>query len=166
MDTVKNPILNSAEFVFENESGDFVPPAQFQIRVLDDENKYMFYLQDTLVDGIVYQKNNLAELTKAYPTSVNANTDGTIDLRNDAIDLLRVSPNSTNTMSGFATSFFQDQYYQRQNPKRIKYCALHPLESTLFASQSQFRKSVNRMVLSNTIKLRIYYTSPVVETIE
>ncbi len=166
MDTVKNPILNSAEFVFENESGDFAPPAQFQFRVLNDENKYMSFLQDTLVDGIVYQKNNLAELIKAYPTSVNTNTDGTIDLFSDARDLLRVGPNSTNTMSGFITSFFQDQYYQRQNPKRIKYCALHPLESAQFASQSQFRKSVNRFVLKDNIKLKIYYTTPVVETIE
>ena len=57
------------------------------------------------------------------------------------------------------TNFFQVQYGQRKNEKRIKYCSLHPLES-------QFRKSVNRFVLKDNIKLKIYYTTPVVETIE
>lgn len=164
MDTVKNAILNSAEIVLENEAGDFTPPAKFQFRVLNDENKYMSFLQDTVVDGNVYQINHRTELTDAY-SSVLPNTDGTIDLMSDANDLLRITPNSTNIMSGFATAFFQDQYFQQSNPKRIKYVALHPLENVQF-SESQFRKSVNRLNLSSNIKLKIYYTTPVVETLE
>jgi hypothetical protein len=159
MDTVENAILNSAEIVFENELGDFAPPAQFQFRVLDDENKYRSFLLDTLIDGIIYQPVDL-ELKAAYINSVTfENSDGTMDLRNDALEVAYVKPGTTNLMATFLTSFFQDQYAQRNNEKRIRYGSLHPIES-------QFRKSVNRMVLSDNIKLKIYYTTPVVETKE
>lgn len=166
MDTVENAVLNSAEFVFENETSDFAPPPKFQFRVLNEENKYATFLQDTLVDGNVYQINKQSELISAYPNGVLPNADGTIDLLSDARDLLRVSSNSANMMSGFVTSFFQDQYFQKDNPKRITYCALHPIESDQYSSETQFRKSVNRLVLKDNIKLKIYYTTPVVETIE
>lgn len=166
MDTVQNAVLNSAELVFENETSDFAPPSKFQFRVLNEENKYASFLQDTIVDDNVYQINNRNELLSAYPTGVLPNGDGTIDLLSDAIDLFRVSPNSTNTMSGFITTFFQDQYYQRNNPKRINYGALHPLESDQYSAETQFRKSVNRIIIKDNIKLKIYYTTPVVETIE
>ena len=157
MDTVSIPVINSAELVFENESSEFPPPSQFQFRVLNEQNYYGSFLQDTVVDGKKYVKNNVLELRAAYP-SVSPNEDGTIDLLSDAGggSVLKVGTNSTNIMSVFLTAFFQDQYAQRKNEKRIKYCAFHPLES-------QFRKSVNRLVLKDKIKLRVYYTSPVVE---
>ena len=159
MDTVKNAILNSAELVFENEPSDFPPPAQFQFRVLDDNNKYATYLQDTIVDGNVYQITHVHELQAAYGFSVLPNADGTVDLLSDAGALLTTSANAGNTMSAFVTTFFQDQYLQRNNEKRIKYCSLHPRET-------QWRKSVNRFIMNDNIKLKIYYTTPVVETLE
>ena len=155
MDTVSNPVINSAELVFENESSEFPPPSRFQLRVLNEQNYYGSFLQDTVVDGKTYTINNRSELLAAYQ-SVFPNNDGTIDLLSDEGSILNVSANSTNTTSGFLTVFFQNQYTQRKNEKRLKYCALLPLET-------QFRKSVNRIVLKDKIKLRVYYTTPVVE---
>ena len=159
MDTVKNPVLNSAELVFENESSEFPPPSQFQFRVLNDQNQYRSYFKDTLVNGKTFEKDDL-ELLQAYKFSVAPNaSDGTMDLGNDLWQVLYVRPNISNTISAFLTEFFQAQYTQRKNDKRIKYCAFLPLET-------QFRKSVNRFVMKDNIKLKIYYTTPIVETIE
>lgn len=157
MDTVSNPVINSAELVFENESSEFPPPSQFQFRILNEQNYYGSFLKDTVVDGKTYAISNRSELLAAYQ-SVFPNEDGTIDLLSDAGSVLKVSTNSTNTISAFLTAFFQDQYTQRKNEKRLKYCTLLPLES-------QYRKSVNRLVLKDKIKLRVYYTTPVVENI-
>ena len=161
MDTVANPILNSAELVFENESSDFPPPSRFQFRALNDQNKYKSFLRDSLVDGVVTPFFD-SELFVAYQSAVVSNSIGsTMDIMGDQVssDPYLVSAGATNSISAFVTNFFQVQYAQRKNEKRIKYCSLHPLES-------QFRKSVNRFVLKDNIKLKIYYTTPVVETIE
>lgn len=161
MDTVKNPILNSAELYFENESSEFPPPSRFQFRVLNDQNMYKSVFLDSVVNG--EPKLFLdQELYAAYLNTVEFNfNDGTMDLKGDVSskNALNVSAGSTNSISAFLTEFFQTQYVQRDYEKRIEYCAFHPLET-------QFRKSVNRFVMSDKVTLRIYYTTPVVETIE
>ncbi len=155
MDTVDTPILNSAELVIENETGDFPPPASFQFRALNKDNTYKSALIDTVINEAAAQYFD-PEITSAYSRSVLFDPDnGSMDLKSDVGGNapLYVSAGTTNSMSAFLTEFFQSQYVQRDNKKRIEYCAFQPNTST-------FRKTVNRIVLKNNIKLKIYYTTP------
>jgi hypothetical protein len=157
MDTVKNAVLNSAELVIEGEQSDFAFPPQFQLRAITIKNFFQSYYKDTVINGVstrivdvetlaIYQSSNSAQF----------NTNGTIDIKADNTEVAYPSVNQSYEIRSFLTQFFQVQYGARNSAKRMNYVALLP-------RISQFHKTVNRSVLKNNIKLKLYYTSPIPE---
>ncbi len=157
MDTVKNAVLNSAELVIEGEQSEFAFPPQFQFRAITDKNFFQLYYQDTVINGATTRIVD-TELQSIYYSSGAAefNANGTIDIRGDDSEVAYPSANQSFEIHTFLTQFFQVQYGARNSAKRINYVALVP-------RITQFNKTVNRSVLNNNIKLKLYYTSAIPE---
>jgi hypothetical protein len=157
MDTVENAVLNSAELVIEGEQDEFSFPPQFQFRALTKSNYYRTYLQDTVINGVSSSiVDTETRAIYAFTQAAHFNDNGTIDLNSDDRNIAYPSASQSFIISSFLTQFFQVQYGARDNPKRIDYVALVP-------RISQFNKTVNRSVLKNNIKLKLYYTSAIPE---
>ena len=157
MDTVKNAVFNSAELVIEGEQSEFAFPPQFQFRAMTVKNFFQSYYQDTVLNGVSTRLID-TETLSIYSASGAAefNLNGTIDIKGDDTDVAYPSANQSFEIRSFLTQFFQVQYGARNSAKRINYVALVP-------RISQFHKTVNRCVLNNNIKLKLYYTSPIPE---
>ena len=155
MDTVKNAVLNSAELVIEGEQSEFAFPPQFQLRAITDKNYFQSWYEDTEVDGAFVRLVD-TEFILFYESTVQRNQNGTIDIKGDNTDVAYPAVNQSFEIRSYLTQFFQVQYGARYSASRMNYVALVP-------RISQFHKTVNRSVLNNTIKLKLYYTSPIPE---
>jgi hypothetical protein len=158
MDTVSNAVLNSAELVIEGEQSEFSFPPQFQLRAMTDKNYFQEYAQDTVINGVA-SKIVDTETVLIYGSSSAATINqftGFIDINGDDQQIVYPSANQSFVISSYLTQFFQVQYGARNSAKRMNYVALLP-------RISHFYKSVNRCVLNNNIKLKLYYTSAIPE---
>jgi hypothetical protein len=157
IDTVKNAVLNSAELVIEGEQSDFAFPPQFQFRAMTEKNFFQSYYQDTVINGAFSRLDDTETRSIYYNSSaVEYNLNGTIDIKGDDTDVAYPSANQSFEIRSFLTQFFQVQYGARNSAKRMNYVALVP-------RITQFNKTVNRCVLNNSIKLKLYYSSPITE---
>ncbi|MBK5279943.1 MAG: DUF4270 family protein [Bacteroidia bacterium] len=159
MDTVENAVLNSAELVIEGEQSEFAFPPQFQLRAMTDKNFFQSWItQDTTIGGVFTRFVDTETLSIFWASgAVQKNDNGTLDLLADNNkDVAYLSANQSFVISSYLTQFFQVQYGARKSSKRMNYVALVP-------RISQFNKTVNRSVLKNNIKLKMYYTSPIPE---
>ncbi len=157
MDTVKNAVLNSAELVIEGEQSDFSFPPEFQLRAITVKNFFQSYYRDTVISGTSTRIIDTETFSIYQPSgAAQFNTNGTIDIKADNTEVAYPRVNQSYEVRSFLTQFFQVQYGARNSAKRLNYVALVP-------RISQFHKTVNRCVLKDNIKLKLYYTSPIPE---
>ncbi|HEX5167928.1 MAG TPA: DUF4270 family protein [Cyclobacteriaceae bacterium] len=150
-DTIPAMIINSAELVIgdvEVPLTNQAPPTKFILRIIDDEN--LFKVDSTDQDVIDIAK---------YSFTVGSRSSGTgsyVILDDSRRATLTLPYSSTdNKYNGFLTLFLQELYKNRRNDG--------PLFSTvaLYPSSPAIGKTINRTVFNkNSIKLRVYYTRP------
>ena len=154
-DTIPYMMINSAELVINGlvESPTYQPPPlNFILRILDDENQ--FKIDNTEQDA-------LDILTYGFTVSSRASQTGSYIILDDTRQAaLNISYNATDKKyNGFCTLFLQELYKNRRNSE--------PIFSTmaLFPNSPSIGKSVSRVAFNkDSVKLRIYYTRPTLNT--
>jgi Domain of unknown function (DUF4270) len=145
-DTIPTMIINSAELEITNveSSADLTVPKQLSISLLNANNRFRVLASKDSTEYI------------AFNSTVLAGEDGNFFVTEDDRQLFTIDYSSTNnTYSGFPTFFFQK--ISELKPKKYLYWALR-------SSNPSPGKSVDRLVFpKDKIKLKIYYTQPILE---
>ena len=154
VDTIENAVFNSAELVVTNTSQKKAP-FFVQLRILDSTNHFRAPYIDSLVNDVIV--NTLPPYLSKIPTAWFIATGSTsIDVRGDQGSTIRVATDTYEIGKIFITEFCQQVYRHKHDKRRITTLALMP-------SESEFQKSVNGLVLDGNIKLRLYYSKPVIK---
>ena len=147
VDTIPNIILNSAELVIDPiESPTLPAPTTLELRVLNkNDNKF---------------KKSSDLIPSAYLGSVLYDKDGYVNLVSDtrtSFSMKLTIADGNYSYGGFLTDFTQLLYQTKNEEDRFQNFAIIPLSPG-------FGKSVNRLIFNkNNVKLRIYYTTPVLD---
>jgi hypothetical protein len=146
VDTIPDIIFNSAELVIDPiESPTFPAPSAIELRVLNKDNKF---------------KKNVDLIPSTYQGSVLFDNDGFVNLVSDTRTSFSMKLTNTDGIyrySGFLTEFTQLLHRTKNEEDRFRSFAIVPLSPG-------FGKSVNRLIFNrNNVKLRIYYTTPVLD---
>jgi len=157
VDTLKNVIINSAELVTNNTiSQGYI--SSVSLRVLDSLNTFRNPYIDSLINDVI-QNNVPAYIFRKKLSTLSLGPVGT----NPTIDVLMLGasavPVATDTYqitNALATEFIQKIVPDGHSPDRIKWLAIVP-------NDTEFRKSVNVLVLDPTTKLRVYYSQPIIK---
>jgi hypothetical protein len=154
-DTIPYMMINSAELVID----DVVEPPAYQLapqnfvlRILDDEN--LFKVDNTEQDA-------LDILSYDFTVSSRASQGGSYVILDDTRQApLNIPYNATDKKyNGFCTLFLQELYSNRRNNEVIF------SKIALFPNSPSVGKSVNRVAFNkDSVKLRIYYTRPTLNT--
>ena len=147
IDTIPNIILNSAELVIDPiESPTLSPPSTIELRVLNNDNNKF--------------KKSADLIPSAYLGSLLYDKDGYVNLLSDTRTSFSMKLATTDGVShygGFLTEFSQLLHQTKDEEDRFQNFAIVPLSPG-------FGKSVNRLIFNkNNVKLRIYYTTPVLD---
>jgi hypothetical protein len=152
-DSLKNIVINSAEISIEsieNSSEETPPPTSLALRVMTKsfENKDVFSNAAIDEDSTALAGYYLANEGKYYLTAG--------DVLSSTPQPTTISYSSTkNNYSGFMTLFIQN-LIDRKSFEKIKYLGIIPVNPSS-------GKGVERVIFGqDKIKLKIYYTSPVV----
>lgn len=154
-DTIPAMIINSAELVIGDvvePSANQPPSASFILRILDEEN--LFKIDTSEQDAIDIAKYSFTVGSRSSGTGSYVILD---DTRRTALTLPYSSTDKK--YNGFLTLFLQELYKNRKNDG--------PLFSTmaLFPNSPAIGKTVNRVAFNkDSIKLRIYYTRPTINS--
>lgn len=154
-DTVLNPVINSAELVFDN-TFTGRSPEDFELLLLDTLNQFRDIYADTVIGGVQQQVSDpylLRIQTAISPYAVGTET------RVAVVNEVSGSTVGVDQVTGkvglmLMTEFFQQIIDKRKSPGRARALALHPLDN-------EFKKTVSALKLTgSSARLRIYYSKP------
>jgi hypothetical protein len=157
VDTLNNPVINSAAIVTNNLATSGVV-SNVRLRVLDSLNNFRFPNKDSLLDDVIRSIPELifrnlgfggALYIPAGATTIDVYVDGGVAVVPVATDTYQI----TNLL---ITEFAQKAYKTRHFPGRINSIAIMP-------DVMELRKGVSGLVLDPSTTLRIYYSQPVVK---
>lgn len=148
-DTVKYPVINTAELVLDNTYTGRTPQ-NIELLLLDSANDFRPYLLEgtTTIDPYFL-------LIGAGIVPLAVGTDSQVAMLNE----LSGSNTSIDQATGkvnriLVTEFFQQLLFHKNEPRKASSFALHPLDN-------EFNKSVSLLKLSpSSAKLRVYYSTP------
>jgi hypothetical protein len=154
-DTVLNPVINSAELVFDNTFTGRAPE-DFELLLLDTLNQFRDIYADTVIGGVQQQVSDpylLRIQTAISPYAVGTET------RVAVVNEVSGATVGVDQVTGkvglmLMTEFFQQIIDKRKSPGRARALALHPLDN-------EFKKTVSALKLTgSSARLRIYYSKP------
>ncbi len=156
IDTVNNLAFNQAELIINNVSTG-KNPSSLNLRVLDSTNHFRNSLLDTLQNkGATKTLDPYWSKTRnAFATSQSV-TNTTVSVITDTNSDARIATDTRVINNIYLTSFCQQVYRYKTDKRR-------PTALAISASGDELRKSVSGLVLDQNIKLRIYYSKPVVK---
>jgi Domain of unknown function (DUF4270) len=156
VDTLDNIVFNSAELVVNNISSSR-PPYNLSLRVLDSLNRFRFAYVDTLTNDTIRIVTDPYFLKTKGAFTVNTTVgDQTVNVTTDGSSTISIDPDTRIISQIGITEFCQQIYKHRKDPDRVK-------AISIAIEEVESKKSVDAVILDSNIKLRVYYTKPIVK---
>ncbi|HWA34460.1 MAG TPA: DUF4270 family protein [Cyclobacteriaceae bacterium] len=157
VDTLNNVIINSAQLITNNTiSQGYVNSVS--LRILDSLNTFRNPYMDSLVNDVIQNdvpqyvfRNKRNELSFG-----DVATNPTVDVLMLGTSATPISVDTYQLDGALVTEFCQKIAGDGHYKDRIKWLAIIP-------NDTEFRKSVNLLVLDPTTKLRIFYSQPIIK---